>query len=232
MDSLVNVESSTERKIERQYPAKKWKISYPPRYDSSTFERLNEMNKDTKLQDSYKKWKDGINSETNRKIKIGGKTHRALKSKFIIYKYGMGNVLFDELNINDEREYLKETEKIIAEIDIENKIIKEYNQLVDSVIEKIQKLERWSDFIEFDGKYYGITSTVLNNIHLENDCFGEMIFIRKETTYTTNCRPFCWTEDTETISSIYKCCLCDYEYRMVECVTGGGSLYASTSERK
>jgi hypothetical protein len=32
----------------------------------------------------YKKWKDGINYETNRKIKIGGKKHSELKGKFMI----------------------------------------------------------------------------------------------------------------------------------------------------
>jgi hypothetical protein len=92
---------------------------------------------------------------------------------------------------------------------------------------KIQKLERWNDFIEFEGKCYGITSKVLNNIHRENDCFGEIVFIRKETTYTSNDRPFCNYDDTETTYSIYKCSKCNYENKIVECRTGGGSLYVS-----
>ena len=57
--------------IERHYPSKRQEKSYPERYDNSIFEKLNEMNADTELQNYYKKWKDGINYKTNRKIKIG-----------------------------------------------------------------------------------------------------------------------------------------------------------------
>lgn len=215
------------QKIERQYPTKKREKTYPERYDNSVFEKLNEMNGDTELQNDYKKWKDGINYKTNRKIKIDGKIHRELKQKFMIYT--CGGVLFDTLNSINAYEYLQETKKNINEIDIENAIIKDYNKLVDSIIEKIQKLERWNDFIEFEGKCYGITNKVLNNIHRENDCFGEMVFTRKETAYTSNGRPFCLYEDTETTYSIYKCSKCNYENKIVECRTGGGSLYVSQS---
>ena len=85
---------------------------------------------------------------------------------------------------------VKHNVKIINEIDVENAIIKDYNKLVDSIIEKIQKLERWNDFIEFEGKKYGLINKIKYrhnekyNVHIENDCFGEMVFTRKETTYT------------------------------------------------
>jgi len=212
--------------IERQYPTKKQEKAYPNRYDSSIFEKLNKINKDTELQNDYKKWKDGLNYKTNRKIKINGKIHRELKQKFMIYNNCV-SVLFDTLNSINTDEYLQETKKIIDEIDVENAIIKDYNKLVDNIIEKIQKLEKWNDFIEFEGKYYGITSKVLNNIHIENDCFGEMIFIRKETEYTFNDRPFCNYDDKETTYSIYKCSKCSYENKMFEGSKGGGSQYVS-----
>ena len=213
------------QKIERQYPTKKREKIYPERYDNSVFEKLNEINGDTELQHDYKKWKDGINYKTNRKIKIDGKIHRELKEKFMIYS--CRGVLFDTLNSINPHEYLQETKKINNEIDVENAIIKDYNKLVDCIIEKIQKLERWNEFIEFEGKCYGITSKVLNNIHRENDCFGEMTFTRKEKTYTSNDRPFCNYDDTETTYSIYKCSKCNYENKIVECRTGGGSQYVS-----
>jgi len=54
------------------------------------------MNADTELRNYYKKWKDGINYKTNRKIKIGGKIHRELKEKCMIYSCGW--ILFDTLN--------------------------------------------------------------------------------------------------------------------------------------
>jgi len=212
--------------IERHYPSKRREKSYPERYDNSIFEKLNEMNADTELQNDYKKWKDGINYKTKRKIKIGGKIHRELEAKIMIYSCGRG-ILFDTLNHINANEYLQETKKIINKVDVENAIIKDYNKLVDSIIEKILKLERWNDFIEFEGNCYGITNKVLNNIHRENDCFGELVFIRKHTTYTSNDRPFCLYEDTETTYSIYKCSKCNYENEIVEYITGGGSQYVS-----
>lgn len=210
------------QKIERQYPTKKREKTYPKRYNNSVFEKLNEINGDTELQNDYKKWKDGINYKTNRKIKIDGKIHRELKEKFMIE-----GVLFDILNSINSHEYLQETKKINNEIDIENATIKNYNKKVDSIIEKIHKLEKWNDFIVFEGKYYGITSKVLNNIHLENDCFGEMMFTRKEKRLYFNDRPFCNYDDKEITYSIYKCSKCIYENKMVECSSGGGSQYVS-----
>ena len=193
------------------------------------FEKLNEMNGDTELQNDYKKWKDGINYKTNRKLKIGGKIHRELKAKFIIYS--CGEILFDTLNHINANEYLQETKKINTEIDVENAVIKDYNNSIDSIIEKIYKLERWNDFIEFEGKKYGLTNKFKYNdkynVHIENDCFGEMIFTHKEITYTSNDRPFCNYDDTETTYSIYKCSKCNYENKIVECRTGGGSRYVS-----
>lgn len=209
-------------KVERQYPTKKLEKTYPRRYDNSVFEKLNEMNTDTELQNDYKKWKDGINYKTNRKIKIGGKIHEKLKQKFMI-----GGILFEDLINITADDYLQETKKINNEIDAENIIIKNYNKSVDSIIEKIQKLEKWNDFIEFEGKCYGITSKVLNNIHIENNCLGEMIFTRKDIEYTFNDRPFCNYDDKKTIYSIYKCSKCNYENRMVEYSNGGGSNYVS-----
>lgn len=215
------------QKIERQYPTKKREKTYPERYDNSIFEKLNEMNGDTELQNDYKKWKDGINYKTNRKIKIGGKIHRELKAKFMIYS--CGGILFDTLNHINSNEYLQETEKINNEIDVENAVIKDYNKLVDSIIEKIQKLEGWNEFIVFEGKKYGLIHKIKNNIHIENNCLGEMVFLKTEKEYTFNDRPFCNYEDKETTYSIYKCSKCNYENKIVECSTGGGSQYVSQS---
>ena len=203
--------------IERCYPNKKTKKSYPGRYDISVFEKLNEMKTDTKLQNDYKKWKDGINYNTNRKIKIGLKLHNKLKEKFMINLSYCSSVLFEDLlNINVD-EYLQETKKIYNEIDAENTIIEKYNNTVKSVIERIQKLEKWNDFVEFEGKNYGLIDKIKNNIHIENDCLGEMIFIREETEDRfDNIRPFCYNEDTSRTFSVYKCSKCNYEKFMIK----------------
>ena len=84
-------------------------IEYPERYNQIVFEKFNEMNTDTVLQNNYTKWKYGVNYKTNRKIKIGGKIHTELKQQFIIYT--CGGILFDTLNNINVKEYLQETEK-------------------------------------------------------------------------------------------------------------------------
>lgn len=201
--------------IERQHPNKRPEKPYPKRYDYYVFEKLNKMNRDKELQNNYKKWKSGINYTTNRKIAIGKKLHEKLGKKFMIHT-SCGNILFDTLNNINQDEYLHETIKINNMIDYENSKIKDYNSLVDSIIEKIEKLDRWNEFIEFEGKCYGITSKVLNNIHIENNCFGEMIFNRKKTEYICNDRPFCNYDDKERTFSIFKCSKCNYENKVYE----------------
>lgn len=221
------VEQPGQLIIERYYPIKIQEKSYPERYDNSIFEKLNEMNADAELQNDYKKWKDGINFKTNRKIKIGGKIHRELKAKFMIYsRCSRGGILFDTLNRINTNEYLQETEKINNEIDVENAVIKDYNKLIDSIIEQIQKLEGWDEFIVFEGKKYGLIHPIKNNIHIDNNCLGELIFAHETTEYTFNDRPFCNYDDKETTFSIYKCSKCNYENKIIKC-SGGGSQYVS-----
>jgi hypothetical protein len=227
MENFINTNLSVKTLlIERHYPSKRQEKSYLERYDNSIFEKLNEMNADTELQNDYKKWKDGINYKTNRKIKIGGKIHRELKAKFMIYS--CGGILFDTLNHINANEYLQETKKINNEIDVENAVIKDYNKLVDDSIEKIQKLEGWNEFIVFEGKKYGLIHKIKNNIHLENDCFGEMVFTDKETEYKINDRPFCNYSDGETTYLIHKCSKCGYKNKTVESSICGGGYVSQT----
>jgi len=199
-------------KIERYYPPKKTEKPYPPRYNKSAFEKCSEMITNTELLDYYNKWKSGINYKTNRKIKVGGKIHTELKEKFMIGPpFNYRSVLFADLADISECDYLQETEYINNQIDTENASIKEHNASVDSVIEKIKKLEGWNEFIDFEGKKYGITRKVSNNIHRENDCFGEMVFDRNETIHYLNDKPFCHHDDKSITNSIYRCCKCGYE---------------------
>ena len=202
------LEVKNPKKIERQYPTKKREKIYPERYDNSVFEKLNEINGDKELQHDYKKWKDGINYKTNRKIKIDGKIHRKLKEKFMIYS--CRGVLFDTLNSINPHEYLQETKKINNEIDVENAIIKDYNKLVDCIIEKIQKLEKWEEYILFEGIKYGIPY-VYNHIHREKNCFG---LITED--YYKGCSCHCcegWGGcSNPTGTQYYKCEKCDYKY--------------------
>ncbi len=201
----------TDIEIIRGYPYKKKEKSYPYRYNNNIFEKLNEMNEDIELQNNYKKWKDGINYKTNRKITIGGKIHRELEYE----KFMVNGISFDKLNSINKDEYLEETKKIINVIDIENAIIKDYNKLVDSIIKKIQKLEDWNDFVEFEGKYYGIVK-VYNNIHRENNCLGEMVFYKEEykRCNCNSCENWLYgcSNPRGTYLRYYKCNKCNCEY--------------------
>jgi hypothetical protein len=184
--------------LERHYPTKKKEKIYPLRYDNSIFEKFNEMNT-MELQKDFKKWINGINYKTNRKITIGGKIHNELKQKFMI-NYRFRDILFEDLTNINIHEYLQETKKINNDIDIENILIKDYNKLVDDIIKRIQTLEKWNDFVEFEGIKYGIPK-IYNNIHYENDCKGNI----SKTKIFNSCR----CEYKELI----KCLKCKFMYR-------------------
>lgn len=198
---ISNIPIEEPQKIKRQYLFHRHEKEYPIRYNNAVFEKFNEMNSDTALQNDYKQWKTGINYKTNRKITIGKKLHRELREKFMIsysHNYRVGyetrsSVLFEDLtNINSDI-YLQETDKINNDIDIENSVIKDYNKTIDSIVEKIKKLESWDDFIVFEGKKYGLVNKIKKNIHMENNCYGKMVYLESG------------------IYSFHKCSKCNYE---------------------
>lgn len=205
--------------IERKFPRKQFELTYPKRYTLDVFEKFNEMKHSVELKNDYEKWENGINYNTNRKIKIGGEIYNDLMQKFMIhYCYNSNiasSVLFTDLcNIN-ANEYLQETKHIENEIDQQNNSIKSYNKRIDITIDKIQQLDKWGHFVLFEGKKYGLTSKIVNYVHRENDCFGKMLYLKTNERECKGCRdgmPFngrytctCSTYD------IYKCNKCNYE---------------------
>lgn len=196
----------SQKEIERYYPIKK---KYPVRYNNNVFDTFNEMN-NSKLYDNYNKWKKGINPHSNRKIKIGGKTHENLKNDFLIsFLHSNSNgdstwrsTLFVNLINIDKTEYVNKTTELNNEIDKEN-------ILISTIIEKINSLKSWNDFIEFDGKKYGLTKKVLNNIHLENDCFGKMEYYMEKDHECRGCK------DGMPFNGSYTCCC--FKYNMNKC---------------
>lgn len=163
--------------IIRSHPIKQAQLIYPKRYRVEIFEKYNKLIQNDQFITNYEKWKNGINYKTNRKIKIGSKTHNELKQNFMIaftHNYYSYKVLFDELkNINVEL-YLLETNNIYNDIYNKNKVIQQYNRIVLNTIDKIMALEKWDDYIDFEDKKYGIP-IIYDDIHRENDCNGEMI---------------------------------------------------------
>ena len=194
--------------IIRTYPNYKNKLKKPNRFNTEHFETFNKMIDDKDLMSNYQKWKQGINYKTNRKIKIDGDTHKKIDC---FHKYIFGDSIYidDVININQD-DYLKETFEMEKDIANKNEEIKRYNDIVKSVIDKIKNLQKWDDFIEFEGKYYGLVNKVRNNIHIENSCNGEMIFIETKREIVCRDRPFCYTADTDYEYDVYKCSNCKY----------------------
>ena len=225
---ISNISIEEPQKIKRLYPSKKHEYRYPDRYNNAVFEKFNEMNTDTELQNDYKKWKAGKNYKTNRKITIGGKIHREIGKKFYIAwqtSWCTICVEFYELTNINATLYLQETEKIYNAIDIKNAAIKDYNKRIDEIVEKIKNLESWDDFVAFEGIKYGLVDKIKNNIHMENNCYGEMVFVKSDTRIYYHDRPYDLRDDTIETYSIYKCSKCNYE-REVETSRTGGEYYS------
>lgn len=162
--------------ILRTYPKTRELLSYPFRFTQNDFNKYRELLNNETLQDDYEKWKIGINYKTNKKITINGKMHQSLKSVFMIDCDKGLTVLFDDFDFKsiDFAVYSLETKTIYETIDAKNKEITHYNDAVNHVIENINNLNKWNDFICFESSKYGIP-IVVNGIHKENDCLGEII---------------------------------------------------------
>lgn len=190
--------------INREFPLYQKLLSYPFRYKKDIFIKYNELLKNEQLQNDYKKWKLGINYTTNRKITIRGKIHNKLKNKFEIEN----GIFFSDIEDINFEKYVYETNCLYIKIDDENIEIKKYNDEVTNIVEKIKKLNSWEEYIIFEEKKYGIPK-VYNNIHRENNCFGNMTCERQECTCST-CENWrgCGSKGTK----YYKCNLCNYSF--------------------
>ena len=185
---------------------------YPYRYTNDAFDKSHEMYNDPVLTNRYNKWKEGINPRTNRKIKIGGKTYDSIKDDFIISFNSHGTwlrVFYLKLMEIDQEKYKEETIQLNHETD-------KANDLISSTIEQMNHLERWNDYVEFDGMKYGLQK-VLNDVHRENDCFGQMEYDREKDYECRGCRnnqvgPYQCLCHTFTIN---KCNKCGYEEKYV-----------------
>tara|TARA_B100001094_G_scaffold87324_1_gene83549 strand:+ start:608 stop:1231 length:624 start_codon:yes stop_codon:yes gene_type:complete len=193
-----------ENNIIRKYPTFKDEKLYKVRYNKEDFEKYKEI---TKSIENYEKWKIGINYKTNRKLKIGGKTHRNLGYENFYIKHGTtwnySYILFTELDGIDVELYIQETEKLKKEIE-------DYNLEACDVIKKINLLEKWEEYVVFKGIKYGIPY-VYNNIHRGNNCFGLII-----EDYYKECSCHCCEDwggcSNPESTQYYRCKKCDYKY--------------------
>jgi hypothetical protein len=156
-----------DKVIIRSYPSKKSTYEYPNRHKAEIFKIYKVSPQiDAQFLIKYEKLKSGINYETNRKIKINGPTYSRLQ-----FELDERRKITDSIRNLNADEYELETKKIYSEIDEKNRVIREYNCTIDTIIENINKLIKWDDYVEFEGNCYGI-SPFYNNIHRVKDCMG------------------------------------------------------------
>ena len=183
--------------IIRSYPKIKDERLY--RYSKDSFEKYKEI---TKSSENYEKLKIGINYKTNRKIQIGGKLYEKLSKYFYIYQSGNPYFLFTTLDGIDETLYLQSTEQLKKEI-------QNYNTNINNIICKINLLDKWEQYVDFEGKKYGI-HCIYNNIHRENNCFG---LVKKD--YCTSCTCSCCENwggcGNSKENQYYKCEKCNFQ---------------------
>lgn len=192
---------------------------YSKRHSSKIFEVVHEMNSSALFQEKYKKWNDGINFLTNRKIKIAGKTHKSLEA-FIFPspinscdRYKMFNDI-DRLSYEEETERIKQKHKILnSKIEADNLLLKEYNDEVACVITQIKLLDKWEDSIEFEGQSYGIPE-VYEMRHRYKNCNGTMLLEREIHHRCGKCEDGMWGcgGGCESWKKVYKCSNCGFEY--------------------
>jgi hypothetical protein len=185
-------------------------FNYPKRIPEGIFKKRDEILE--KIGDRYNKHKLGINPDTDRNININGRLYNKLKQEFIINEYWhsferiyLGDIEF--INYND---YNKETLKLNKDIDDKNLEITNENNEIKRVTEKINKLNNWNDYIDYEGKNYGL-SKYYNGIHRENNCMGEIVLKNKYTKLYSNDRPFMCVE-RETTYYNYECVECHCKY--------------------
>ena len=161
--------------------SKKHRIKPTYRYDKNVFDQYYAIINNNKIQHDYMIWKSGRDYNTNRKIKIGGPSHRYLEKQFYIFtnehnnnRYEGDYKLFTILDDIDEKEYHKETLVIRQGEEESNLVIDAYNESIVVPQQQVNDLGAWSDYVEFEGKKYGIPKHK-NGVHREYNCMGKII---------------------------------------------------------
>ena len=180
--------------IKRNYPILSNKADYERRYTQEDFEKHAMI---TKSIENYDKWMIGINFETNRKIKVGGKTHQNVGSNNFYIK-GMIFTKLDGINANL---YIRKTDKI-------KRRVQERNKEVNDTICKINLLETWEEYVTFEENNYGIPH-VYNNTHRENNCLGSFVKDSYEYCSCSTCENWNGCSNPRD-KQYYKCVKCGY----------------------
>jgi|SaaInlV_165m_DNA_2_1040747.scaffolds.fasta_scaffold00065_21 hypothetical protein len=158
-------------------------------------------------------FESGVNPKTNRKIKKGSKTHKTIIDDYTFNSAGRTYTrpyYLSEIReiYNNKKHYDQETQRLKQLYDSEEERCFEYNEKVREARQKIDKLQKWEETVEFEGVYYGMPERK-DNIHYRDNCLGEFECTGYEV-IEGNCRPFMIMPDTYRYH--YRCKKCGYEY--------------------
>lgn len=199
----------TSQYIYRHYPYKSlYEISWKNRFTEEDFKKYDEIQQN---QENYNTLKKGINFLTNRKIKIGGKMYNSLLKNYFYIK---DDVFFTQLENIDRVGYLQETENI------KDKIQQSFTE-IDTIINKINGLEKWDSFVDFEEKCYGIPH-IHNNIHRTNDCFGTIIKDYEKSCNCELCNNWVGCGDCQ----YFSCEKCDFSFTNYNFHTDNTYMYS------
>jgi hypothetical protein len=175
--------------------------------NENDFNEYNKIDKES-INNIRNSLNNNINYKTLRKIKKGGVVYNKIESELRHKEFLINKV--EKEQIKDIKKYLDERNNIIEK---NEKIFNEIYLLNT----KIDNLDNWNDFIIYDNKKYGITNKTKNNIHIENNCRGNMILeSKREECKEGNCRPFMTIPDTYIHYYKYKCDKCNYQHEKIE----------------
>ena len=116
---------------------------------------------------------------------------------------GRLGILFTVLAGINRAEYLEDTEQIKYNVHT-------HNECIADIVAKINALEKWTDYVEFDNRQYGLPH-VCNDIHRENDCGGTIIADYYERCHCSSCENWFGCSRREG-TQYYRCGKCGYTY--------------------
>ena len=128
-----------------------------------------------------------------------------MESEFTIY-HGTSSFLFTKLDGINMELYMEETKTIKQATDAAN-------AKVHAVIREIHALQRWDDYVAFEGSHYGIPP-VHDKIHRENNCMGVVAEGRYESCRCHSCEDWGGCSNP-TGTQHHACEKCGYQYNSI-----------------
>lgn len=209
-------------KVEPVYPPKREVVrkNYTMcRYQQCHFDEYDKITPE--IRQNYVTLTTGLNPESGRKVHVGSVLYKKL-----CVKYKINNELFIYMDNLNKEEYLEETRRLeqkseddyiteqqYAEAEytmIKSKIDTECENKTNFLRKRILDL-RWDEFVEFEGKRYGVPR-VLGNIHREKNCKGilkPIEIIGDHIDENMTCENWLLTEEAKTADTyLWKCNRC------------------------